>query len=210
MREGNDLDRPDPDGLIDSALGTYAHADFGLEHRVLARIAAEPTPAPRFPRMIWAAALAAATCVLLLIFVLMHARPARAPESNARKTPAAEPAPKETARTNETAQANPQPVQRSGGVQRRQQARDSDRAEIKATTALAARLPRQEIFPTPRPLSPAERALVTFATRAPVTTRDSFVAAQQQADAPIAIADLRIAPIQIPPIDLTPTKPDTN
>lgn len=201
MHEESDTQRPDLDRLIDAALGAYAGADSGLEQRVLKRVAAERVYAPRFGRVIWAAALAAAAC-LLLIFILLHARPGPAPQSNARNTPTLRPAPAETAGPRETASVAPQPTQRPSRSPQRV------RPEHAPGRLMAAALPKQQFFPAPRPLSSQERALVNFATQAPAPARDSFVAALQQADAPIAIADLHIAPIQIPPLE--PPQPGTN
>jgi len=189
----------DPDRLIDAALGTYARADSGLERRVLARIAAAHLAAPCTRWMLWAVALTAAAC--LLIFILLeHSKPAHPSGDNAANAPHVQQAP---------ILVTP-PAQRASGPHHAQPKNRARRPppHNKAGTAFAARLPRQEVFPTPRPLSRQERALVNFATQAPIAARDSFVAAQQQTDAPIAIADLRIAPIQIPPLELPP--PGTN
>ncbi len=206
MHEDRDTEGLHLDRLIDAALGTYANADSGLERRILASIA-ERARTPRLGRVVWAAALAAAAC-MLLIFTLMHTRPGHAPQSNARNTPTLQPAPKEGARSKETAGPNetvsvaPRPPQPASKSPQRV------RPEHAAGRLMAAALPKQEFFPTPRPLSSQERALVDFATQAPDAARDSFVAAQKQADEPIAITDLHIAPIQIPPLE--PPQPGTN
>ena len=185
MREERDLDR-----LIDAALATYAEADSGLERRVLARIAARRAPASRMRRVAWAAALTAVACLLLLL-VLMHTRPARTPETNARNTPLLEPAP-----LGEPPIAS-RPARSTNGLLRPMR-RDNASPDHAAGKTAAAAMPRQEVFPTPRPLSPEERALVGFATHAPEAERESFVAAQKQAAEPITIAGIHIVPIQIP------------
>ncbi len=183
MREDSDLDR-----LIDVVLGTYAEADSGLERRVLARVGAGRTLKPRFGRMVWAAGLAAAVC-LLLIFVLVHPRLVHAPDMNARNTPTLQRRPETAVR------ATPPIMQRRSGSTRKL------RPEHGAVTSLDAGLPKQEMFPMPRPLSPEERALAEFAARAPEAERESLIEAQIQSDEPIAIAAIRIEPIQIPPLE---------
>lgn len=190
MREDNDLDR-----VIDSALATYAGADAGLERRTLARIGAAPAPAHRLRWMAWAAVLTAAAC-LLLFMVLTHGKPAHAPGESAFNLPPSQQAPKETARVAPQA-AQPQSRLPHHGL-----------PENAAGSSVAAALPKQQVFPTPRPLSPQERALAEFAAQAPEAEHKSFVAAQRKADEPIAIADIQVAPIQIPPLE--PPSPGAN
>lgn len=185
MREDENFDR-----LIDAALGAYGEADPGLERRVLARIAAKRATSPRFGRMAWAVTLAAAAG-LLLTMVLMRPRPAHAPAASARIAPALQQAPKEMAR-----------VEQHGG-QRTGEARRLAHPRRATGRSIAVALPKQEVFPTPRPLSPEEQALVDFAARATVAERRSFVEAQAQPqpDKPISIAVIHIAPIEIRPLD---------
>ena len=182
MHEGNDFDR-----VIDEALGAYGVADSGLERRALARIAAEHAPVPWRGRSLWAAFLAAAAC-LLIAMVLMHGRPASAPQANRIGPPAPHEVPKETARVESPA------TQRVGRLRR------VARPARTAGEPAAAALPKLEVFPTPRPLSPAERVLVEFAAHAPAPERRSFLAAQTQAGAPIHLAEIRINSLHISPL----------
>ena len=183
MRDDSDLDR-----TIDTALASYADADSGLEQRVLARIAAESSRVPRLRRMAWALALATAAGLLLFI-LLERPKPKRELEQNAEKTPQAQHAPRATARV------EPQGALRIGGPSHRSH---SNRAVVKPAVV---RLPKQDVFPAPQPLSPAERALVEFAAQAPEAERQSFVAAQEQLDKPIEVSAIHIDPIQIPPLE---------
>ncbi|HEV2136758.1 MAG TPA: hypothetical protein VGR47_21240 [Terracidiphilus sp.] len=66
------------------------------------------------------------------------------------------------------------------------------------SAARAAPLPKLDLFPTPRPLSAEEEALVNFAAKAPKTERESLLAAQEQADAPLSIAAIEIKPLEPP------------
>jgi hypothetical protein len=55
-------------------------------------------------------------------------------------------------------------------------------------------LPKREVFPTERPLSAEERALVAFANEVPANIQQQVIEAQKHAGDPIAIAELKIAP----------------
>jgi hypothetical protein len=195
MHEKTGLDRPDFDRLIDVALSTYGNADSGLEQRVLARISAGRTHAPRLGRIVWAAVLTAAACLLLFV-VLMRARLVHAPERSARNTPTLQQLPKETVHV------APRATQRRSGLPHYAQ------PEGAAGKFVANRLPKRDVFPTPQPLSPGEQVLVDFAARAPKAEREAFIDAQKQAAEPISIAAIRITPLQIPPLE--PPHPGAN
>jgi len=194
MHEKTGLDRPDFDRLIDVALDTYGNADSGLEQRALARISAGRTHAPRRGRMVWAALLTAAAC-LLLFLVLTRARLMHAPERNARNTSILQQLPKETVHV------APRALQRRSALPHHVQPEG-------AAGFVADRLPKRDVFPSPQPLSPGEQVLVDFAARAPKAEREAFVDAQKQADEPTAIAAIRILPLQIPPLE--PPRPGAN
>lgn len=188
MHEKTGLDRPDFDRLINAALGTYANADSGLEQRVLAHIAAERASTPRLRWMVWAAALSAAACLLLLM-ILIDARPRRSPVANEFNASPLQRAPKVEA------PFEPRTVQRRSGLPHHAQ------PEVAAGKFVANRVPKRSVFPTPQPLSPAEQVLVDFAAQAPKAEREAFVGAQTQTAEPIAIAAIRITPIEIPPLE---------
>jgi hypothetical protein len=59
-------------------------------------------------------------------------------------------------------------------------------------------LPKLDVFPSPQPLSPEEKALVSFAARAPEPVRQALIDAQTQADAPLNIAAIEIQPLDPP------------
>jgi hypothetical protein len=69
-----------------------------------------------------------------------------------------------------------------------------------ATTGVTrAPVPKLDVFPSPQPLTPQERVLVTAATRGSETEREALLeAAKPPSDAPLAIADLSIPPL-VPP-----------
>jgi hypothetical protein len=57
--------------------------------------------------------------------------------------------------------------------------------------AVQERLPMLDVFPTPRPLTAEEQALVAFVRRAPPAVRKAVIEDQQHWDDPIIVADLR-------------------
>ena len=192
MHEDRDCDRlHDFDRLIGAALSTYGDADAGLERRVLAHIAAAHSPAPRRGKIIWAAVLTAAAALLLLI-VLVRVRPAHSPGTRAFNPHPTEQAPKAEARV------EPRAGQRSNGTPHH------GRRESTAGKPVAIDLPKEEMFPMPQPLSPAEHELAEFAAQAPKAERKSFIQAQEHLDEPIQTDSIRIAAIRIDAIRIPP------
>jgi hypothetical protein len=59
----------------------------------------------------------------------------------------------------------------------------------------AERLPKLKVFPTPRPLTAEERALVEFAQQGSPEVKKQVVEAQAHLGDPIAIAELEIRPL---------------
>lgn len=57
------------------------------------------------------------------------------------------------------------------------------------------RLPKLEVFPTPRPLSTQEQALVAFVKHAPAGVRQAVMEDQQHWDKPIVVAEVTIRPL---------------
>jgi hypothetical protein len=180
MRENDDLDL-----LLDAALKTYAESEASpsLEQRVLARIAAEPSVAPRTRWLPWAIAVPLAAC--LLVVALFFSQQHRAPIQTA-LTPSAPSSPLAAL------PAAPHPAQ----VHR---ARTRSPLHSAPPILLANRnvpLPKLDVFPTPQPLNAEERTLVVIATQTPVPLRKALVDAQSQPDAPLHIAEIRIPPIE--------------
>ena len=189
MRENGDLDR-----LLDSVLSTYGDPGpgSGLDQRVLAsirtRIAAEPAPRRRW--LPWAVGLPAAAC--LLLFFLAGPKTAHSPAIPAKVVTQPQEFPITTAHTGPLPALRPQLVPRTRQVPFSRQSRPGGHA----TRSVA--LPKLDVFPTPQPLTQAEQALVAFAVRAPEAERQSLIAAQKQAEAPLSIAAIEIPPIESP------------
>ena len=58
------------------------------------------------------------------------------------------------------------------------------------------RLPKLKVFPTPRPLSPEEQALMAFTEQATPEVTKQVVEAEKHLGDPISIAELKIAPLE--------------
>jgi hypothetical protein len=69
------------------------------------------------------------------------------------------------------------------------------------TTHKPAPLPKLDVFPTPRPLSPEEQAMVRFVATTPPSEIQAMQKAQQQQDEPLHIAAIVIQPLK--PLDET-------
>lgn len=183
--------RDELDRLLDSALVTYADPgpDAGLENRILSRIAAEASPSPRRRWLAWA--IAVPVLAALLFFAVV---------SGTRKSHAPAPAPPQAHVTLSpsipASQVSSSPLARPAPLRRvKNSSREQRRAKL---TARSAPLPKLEMYPTPRPLSPQEEALVNFAARATTSEREALITAQRQNDAPLSVAAIEIKPLEAP------------
>jgi hypothetical protein len=82
------------------------------------------------------------------------------------------------------------PGARTSGVRPTGAGDGEDRQEVAQRT-----LPKLEVFPTPRPLSPEEQALVALATQTSPEVERKVAEAEKHAGDPIAIAELKIRPL---------------
>jgi hypothetical protein len=185
MHERDELDRQ-----IDSALATYAGADDGLEERILARIAKTQTAQPRSRAWMWAIAVPAAACLLLLL-ALPRKSGIVAPESKSNATT------QQVARAPAamTAEAAPEPILPEATKRPREAHARAAHESVKHPLPVPAKL---EVFPTPQPLSPEEQALVTFVTQVPEKQRKAVLDEEQNRAVPLAIASMRIPPLATP------------
>jgi hypothetical protein len=178
MPERNELDV-----LLDDALHTYGEADRGLSERVLRRVVHSVVRRRRH-MLAWAIALPLAACVVLAL--LLPRFVSHTPLTIARLPvePPAPPAPPQTVPKIELPTAPLEHVRAS--------------APRAARAEAAFARPKLDVFPTPRPLSPQERAFVDFASAAPARDRNAYLEAQKDLDQPIHIAAIHIQPIQAP------------
>jgi hypothetical protein len=184
-------DHDEMDRLLDSALSTYATPRPGLEDRVLRSLAStraiDSARRPfRFPRrwLPWAIAVPIAAAIALL-FLLTRGTPAP-PRNYAQSVP--------------QFQRPAAPLERpqSSSVRAPSRAVHPVRRQAKAAPEIAIRrdLPKQNIFPSPQPLSSDEQALVALA-QAPESVRQSLIEAQAP-DGPITISAIQIQPLKMP------------
>lgn len=176
------------DLLIDAALTTYADPgpESELARRVLDRIAAEP--APRRSWLLPALVLPIAAC-LLLVF-LIHPRPRiTAPRSIQTNQAAHLQKPEEL-----IPRTQPPPAPKMLAQRAKSAARNSSSA---VRAAHSEPLPKLDVFPTPEPLSPQERALAVLAARTPQAELQALAKSQQQ-EVPPTIASLHVMPLEPP------------
>ena len=179
-------DRADSlDARIDDALRTYAVPEPIPEARVVTArlLVREREVEARRKRTLWAWAVPAAAClVALAIGAEGLLRPVRSPE-----TARALAAPRVTASA---------PVVQAAPVSMRVAQRRPARM-VPAHRVLAEEqpLPKLEVFPTPTPLSPQERALEQFARTASPQVKRALFEDQEHPQGPAALAELKIRPL---------------
>jgi hypothetical protein len=189
MHEEDHLDR-----LLDSSLSSYGDpgANSGLAERILARVSREQSSdrfAPRWrSRFLLWAALPAAACLLLTVFVWKSAVPPAIRPSTHQPNAASVTSKSQTPVIAKVRPAQTIPTRAVRGTMSRRAV---------AVAGSAAR-PKFDVFPLPQPLSPEEQALYAFATQVPEEQRQAVLAAQKKDDAPLNIAAIHIQPLEIP------------
>lgn len=178
------------DRLLHSALATYGDLapDSRLAERVLARVAAERGRESRLHWLPWAIAVPIAAGLLILILVF-GSRPLRGPADHAGQARIVQPpaAAHRDERSSNSAPERPAEISRVKA--------NRHRAEM---SAQVAPLPKLAVFPTPQPLTPAERALAEYAAHAPRADRQSLIEMQKQMEEPLSIAAIQIQPLEPP------------
>ncbi len=170
------------DYQLDAALSAYAEPGPDLAPRILAQVSVA-----RSHRMRWfwgagfATAAAAAALLLLLIAPRHMSQPQVAPQTKVSIASPTAPGPL----LGNSRTAHP------AGPQAR-------RVKPAATLASWRASPKKEIFPTPRPISTEERALVHLVAQSSPEQRESLLRQQQQAAEPIRISAISIPPISSP------------
>jgi hypothetical protein len=196
MRDDSTKNRDELDILLDAALATYTGPEPSpsLTPRILAA-ARDLDHRPSADWLSWAIPALAAT---LLMTVLLTHRSATPPETSpptadlsAPHAPASAERMPDTA-GNRTAAAEATP--RLGSTPTRVA------RSVRTTAPIQPPLPRQDVFPTPTPLSPEEQALAAAVNRSP--ERIAKQIAQSAAPSPEQpIEPLHIAAIHIPPLN---------
>jgi hypothetical protein len=189
---GQNEERDPLDPRIDAALRSYADPpELSAARVALARVmeqARMEPPARPLRGWIWGVAGAAACLVAAMVALWVMRTPrlpqiARVPHAPKVVTVPNHPAPAAIA-------AVSVPVVR----RTRHAGLSSARREVAASTTT---LPKLAVFPTPRPLTPEEQALVAFATNVPPQVQQQVVNAERHIGDPITIAALKIRPLNV-------------
>lgn len=183
MSEGRELDR-----LIDAALDTYAapSPDANLARKVLARLAKEPASRPRLRWLLWVGgALPAAICLLLAVY------------SGLRIAKREGPPPIPRAQVHEVAQNSVPPLPRATSrIVAAPQIAHAAPPKKRLTAATAPHpFPRLDVFPTPTPLTPQERALAEYVARMPQAARRALAQSEQE-ETPLTVSSIRVMPLE--------------
>jgi hypothetical protein len=184
MSEGRELDR-----LIDAALDTYAapSPDANLAGKVLARLAEEHASRPRLRWFLWVGgAVPAVICLLLAVY------------SGLGIAKRVGPPPIPRAQVHELARNSVPPLPRATSriVAMPQAAHPAPRKERLAAATAPHPLPKLDIFPTPTPLTPQERALAEYVARMPQAARRALAQSEQE-ETPLTVASIRVMPIEL-------------
>lgn len=199
MRDKDDRDqqgdRDQLDELIDAALATYGDPGANdLEERMLRgvrqRLVSESAPR-RLRWLGWSAALAAAACVLALVFFISG--PTMSPVNDAhtqgkQKDTHTLAAKNPTAATSQAIAPRPSNALYTRTI-----------LPVSTQTAKADPLPKLDVFPTPAPLDEQVEALAFFVQRAPANEVKELLENRARADAPLAFKELEIPPLE--PLD---------
>ncbi|HLJ78752.1 MAG TPA: hypothetical protein VKT75_15130 [Acidobacteriaceae bacterium] len=191
-------DRTEFDDRIDAALRRYADAALFSEPRVaLARVRmlADQEPQRRSPWRVWVWAAPGCAAVLIAAFALWMLL--RVPQAaQIAWTPKA-PGVASVVRHADLQQGSEKRNTGSSSSLRHKQQRQSFAQQDNSFARPGAerRLPKQEVFPTPEPLSLEEQRLLAFVTQAPPDVKKQVIEAQQHLGDPIQIAALKIRPL---------------
>jgi hypothetical protein len=203
--DDRDKGKAEVDARIDTALRSYASPGEMAETRVaVARVLerARSDSGRGFGWWVWGTAAAAAALLIVTMGSLWMMRGPRAPEiawmpkpPGVRQDVPQRLKPASPLADNGTAgvvplqshSRNPQPSMRNS----------SAKHEWVAGNLVARdRLPKLEVFPTPRPLTAEEQALVGFVRDGPAAVQHAVLEDQQHWDDPIIVAGLRDQPLQ--------------
>jgi hypothetical protein len=179
------------DDLIDAALPSYSAAEPrpGLQHRIIAHALAQPHRRKRLG-WAWAFAVPAIACLLLFILPRHHTVPQSAVASGpTTMTPP-------SIDSNIPLRTTPSPVQAEA---------THIHSAMASHPATHEPLPKQNVFPSPSPLTAEEQALVAY-NRAQLRATTTIPDTELEIN-PIHVAELQIKPITILALDLPASSP---
>lgn len=196
MPEHKDLAlKPDAefDLLLRSALNTYADpgSDLDLAQQILARVAAESAGRQTRRWLPWAIAVPVAAGLLILIMLSgskpMHRVADGTSQARVLQSPS----------TNVSG-GRPSSISLLASDQHTKASRPRQNSRDNVAAAGTTHLPKLDVFPTPRPLTPEEQAFADYVARSPETERQSLIEAQKRVEAPLAIAAIQIPQLEPP------------
>lgn len=178
------------DSRIDAALRSYVQPPEPMAPRIAMAVLMERAQAERPPHGLrwWMYGIAgvAAACLVAVIFAVWAFRaPQALGIASTPKPPLAVAVPPSRVAVAESPASAPRPTSHSN--------RTSASREL---AAKATPLPKLDVFPSPKPLSPEEQALVDFAKRGPPEVQRAVLEDQKHWDDPIIVADLQSHPPQ--------------
>jgi hypothetical protein len=195
MRDNSLQNRDELDILLDAALATYV--DSEPSPSLTPRILAAARDADRRPTVGWLSWAVPALAAALLMTIFLTHRPAARRQTpqptadlSAPHAPASAERMPDTSGNRIAAAATPHLGSTPPRAAR----------SVRTTAPIQPLLPRQEVFPTPAPLSPEEQALAATVNRSPERIAKQIA----QSGAPSQeepIEPLRIAAIHIPPLN---------
>jgi hypothetical protein len=196
------FDRDAIDERIDRALRSYAEPPELPETRVvLARVMerAREAESRRHGWWVWGTAVAAGLAVMVAVGVVWMMRsPRRAEIALAPRAPQVAPLHgRDDNEQNIPRRLKPESSSGSHGTAQAVALQNGGRHVDLARAEAPNPLPKEEVFPAPRPLSEQEEALVAFAHHVPATVQEQVIEAQKHVGDPIVIAELKIAPLEI-------------
>ncbi|MBB6145378.1 hypothetical protein HNQ77_003336 [Silvibacterium bohemicum] len=206
MRDRESPDRESPhrdelDALLDAALATYADpaSSSDIASQVFASVRESGRCRRRYGRLPWAIAVPVFAALLMMVLIPMrHARSRGRTSTTVANLSSPFERPQPLAHHPATPQERPsEPAQTQAAplVDRGVSPHRTAPLPIQSQQPSDKSLPKQEVFPTPAPLSKDEQALVAFVDRSPGKVAQAVAQSQQQPVEPIDIAAIRIQPI---------------
>jgi hypothetical protein len=178
------------DELLERALARYSNTEplAGLEDRVLQRIEAQRRVSMGLGRLRWALGIA---CFVILLALVMatQVKHGTSIQEVVQNGPDIKRVPESRDTTAKT--------QLPGVVPHHAFVPVANVQQRKTTRAFRTQLPKEEEFPGRTPLTPEEKALLSFVSRAPDQAVKALAPSQQDAATPLAIAPIQIEPLSI-------------
>ncbi len=193
MRDDSTQNRDELDILLDAALATYV--DSEPSPSLTPRILAAARDVDRRPSVGWLSWAVPALAAALLMTIFLTHRPAARRETpqptadlSAPRVPASAERISDTPAKSIATEATPHLGSTPPRAAR----------SVRTTAPIQPLLPRQDVFPTPTPLSPEVQALAALVNRNPERVAQTGETSQPQPIEPLHIAAIHIPPLNPP------------